>query len=313
MNRYKVLISAPYLQNEIQRFIPELESQGIDVDIYPVEERVEEHQLLPLIHQYHGILCGDDRITSKVIDAAVNLKTIVKWGTGIDSINKEYAESRNIPVFNTPNAFTEPVSDSVIASILYFCRGYHISDRLMKKGHWQKSPAKALHEVTVGIVGFGNIGQACAEKLHAFNTNILANDIRTISPKEWSHEYVEFCSLENLIHRSDYISLNCDLNDTSRHILSLSEFKKMKESAVVINTARGPLINEPALIEALTETWISGAAIDVFEEEPLAVESPLRKMNNVLLSAHNVNASPFHWEKVHRNSLDCLYKGLGIK
>lgn len=309
--KYKVLISAPYLVNEIDRFRDELTAKQIGIDIYPVRERLEEEDLLPLIGQYHGIICGDDRFTKKVIDAASNMKVIVKWGTGIDSINKQYAESRGIRVMNTLNAFTEPVSDSVLALLLAFTRRLFESDRIMKSGGWEKAFGVCLNEVTVGIIGLGNIGKATARKLAPFHPTVYATDIVEIDPDLARALNVEMVPLDKLLANSDFIAVCCDLNPTSHHLINTSNIANMKDGVVILNTSRGPIIKESDLVEGIRSGKIKGVGLDVFEEEPLSPDSPLRNMNNAILSSHNVNASPKYWNRVHRNSLDMLYEILG--
>ncbi|MEK6480095.1 phosphoglycerate dehydrogenase [Catalinimonas sp. 4WD22] len=309
----KVLITAPYLKNEIHKFEEELREKGIDFFVYPVKERVEEDELLKIIEQYEGIVCGDDRITAKVIDQAKNLKVIVKWGTGIDSINKVYAEEHGIPVRNTLNAFTEPVSDSVLAIMLAFSRKLFESDRIMKSGQWEKAFGLCLSEVSLGIIGLGNIGKAVARKIRTFGTKVYANDIIDIPKSIVDELNVEIVPLEVLLEKSDFVNTCCTLNETSHHLINSDTLSKMKSTAYLINVARGPIVNEPDLIKALEEKRIAGAGLDVFEHEPLPINSPLRSMDNCILSSHNVNASPKYWNKVHRNTLDMLYEGLGIK
>ncbi|WP_291728292.1 NAD(P)-dependent oxidoreductase [Bernardetia sp.] len=311
--KYNVLVSAPYLLNDIEKFRAELEGKNIAFDIYPVKERLEEEDLLKVIHKYDAIICGDDRFTPKVIDKAEKLKVIVKWGTGIDSIDKKYAESKGVQVRNTLNAFTEPVSDSVLAMLLVFARKVIESDRIMKNGGWRKAFGITLSEVSIGIIGLGNIGRAVARKLQPFNTKIYANDTAEIPTEVLENYKIEMTSLDDLVQKSDFVVVCCDLNSTSLHIINKEKLGLMKSNAIVINMARGPLINEKDLIEALENKQIAGAGLDVFEEEPLFIDSPLRKMNNVLLSSHNVNASPYYWNKVHRNSLNMLYQSLGIQ
>ena len=310
---HKVLITAPYLKNDIDEFKRELETKSIDYSVYPVQERVEEYELLEIIHQYEGIVCGDDRITRKVIDQAKNLKVIVKWGTGIDSINKPYAEEKGIPVRNTLNAFTEPVSDSILAITLAFARGLFESDRIMKSGQWEKARGVCLREVIVGIIGLGNIGKAVARKIQIFGTKVYANDVVDI-PKEITDELnVKMVSLDTLLEKSDFVVTCCTLNETSLHLMNAERFHRMKASAYLINVARGPIVKETDLVKALQSKEIAGAGLDVFEDEPLPEDSPLRSMDNCILSSHNVNASPYYWNMVHRNTLDMLYEGLGIK
>ncbi len=304
---YKVIISAPYMQKEIDRFIEELKNKNIDIFIPEVKERLEEYDLLKIIEDVHGIICGDDRITEKVIDKAKKLKVIVKWGTGIDSINKEYAESKGIKVFNTPNAFTEPVSDTVIGFMLCFARNIINSDKIMKQGKWEKIKGFTLQEKTLGIIGVGNIGRRVAEKAKVFGMKIIGNDIKKIEDPP-----CKMVSLNELLEQADFVSINCDLNETSYHLINIEKLNLMKKDAIIINTARGPIIKEEDLILALKNKIIAGAALDVFEYEPLPEDSPLRKMDNVILSPHNSNSSKLFWDKVHRNSLNMLYKGLGL-
>lgn len=287
-----------------------LKAYDFDVDWVEVEERLEEKDLLPIISKYDGILCGDDRITEKVIDKAVNLKAIVKWGTGIDSINKEYAESKGITVYRTVNAFTEPVSDSVIGLMLSEVRGLFRNDRVVKKGKWKKIQCYTLAEKIVGIIGFGNIGQAVAEKLISFGPKVLVNDIKNIDKKILNDLNCNFTTKDKIYEKCDIITLHADLNPTSKFLLNKGSFEKMKKTPFIINTARGSLVREKDLVDALERRIISGVGIDVYEHEPLALHSPLRKMINVIASCHNTNSSPLCWDKVHINSLEMMSEAL---
>src|SRR3954469_17230667 len=308
--KYKVIISAPYMQPTIDRFMGEFKSHGCEVIIPTVNERLTEPELLKIIGDVHGVICGDDRFTRKVLCAAPNLKVISKWGTGIDSIDREAAEELGIRVCNTPNAFTLPVSDSVFAMMLAFARRIPWQDRQMKSGEWIKQPGVSLAECTLGIIGVGNIGKAVARRAAAFGMTILGAD-----PKEMPEDFVRetgirMVSRDDLLKLSDFVSINCDLNATSVHLMSDKQFSMMKPRAVLINTARGPIVDEPALVRALKAKRIAGAALDVFEVEPLPQESPLLQMDNVLLSAHNTNSSPAAWDRVHLNTLKNLFEGL---
>lgn len=309
---YNVLISAPYLQLEYKDYQNELATKGIQAVLPRVTERLEEKELLKIISDFDGIVCGDDRITAKVLDAAQRLKVIVKWGTGVDSIDREYAHHKGIPVFNTPDAFSEPVSDSVMALMLSFARQIIPSDTILKEGKWSKLLGFCLCEKTLGIIGIGNVGCAVARKAHGFGMTILGNDIREIPDDTTSKLGIEMVTLERLLRESDIISINCDLNTTSYHLISEKQFSLMKPYAILINTARGPIIKEADLIKALDNQRIAGAGLDVYENEPLPVDSPLRSFSNCILSAHSTNGSRFFWEKVHRNTLDKLYEGLNL-
>jgi D-3-phosphoglycerate dehydrogenase len=309
----RVLLSAPYLIPVFDRYRPLFERQAIEVVLCPVAERLSEAELMEHAGHIDGTLCGDDPWTAAALTAAApRLKVIAKWGTGIDSIDREAAARLGIQVANTPQAFTHAVADSVLAYILAFARRTPWIDRAMKAGRWEKIPGRALHECTLGVVGVGAIGKEVLRRARPFGMRLLGNDIVAI-PKEFVREVgVEMVALQPLLARADFVSLNCDLNPTSRHLLNRQTLGWLKPGAILINTARGPVVDQAALVEALREGRLAGAGLDVFEEEPLPPDSPLRRMDNVLLAPHNANSSPAAWERVHRNTLRNLFAGLGL-
>jgi len=308
-----ILFSAPYMLPLIERFRPVFDHYGLEVIVVPVQERLDEDQILVYAGQFDGALCGDDRYTARALEAcAPRLKVISKWGTGIDSIDSQACVRLGIRVGRTPNAFTLPVSDTVMGYLLAFARLQPWMDRAMKIGVWQKLPGRSLSECTLGVVGVGNIGKAIIRRARPFGMRLLGNDIIEIAPDFIAENRVEMISLEALLASADFVSLNCDLNPTSYHLMDARTLGQMKSTAVLINTARGALVDEPALIAALQSGAIAGAALDVYENEPLPADSPLLRMDNVLLAPHNANSSPAAWERVHWNSIRNLLDGLGL-
>jgi D-3-phosphoglycerate dehydrogenase / 2-oxoglutarate reductase len=307
---WKILVTATYIIPEIDRFADFFAKHDIEAVVATVDERMEEEELLPLVGDIHGMICGDDRITARVIEAAPNLKVISKWGTGIDSINKDAAEKQGITVYRTLDAFTEPVADSTLGYILCFARRLPWMSNQVKNGIWDKIPGRALNESTIGVVGVGATGSGTLRRAKGFGAKLLGTDIREINPGHIKALAVEMTSLDDLLERSDFVCLHCDLNSASQHLMNTSRFKKMKNSAVLLNLARGPVVDEKALVHALEEGEIAGAALDVFEHEPVPEDSPLLKMDNVMLAPHNSNSSPKAWERVHLNTLKNLLSGL---
>lgn len=308
-----ILLSAPYMLPFLDRFLPVFSHYGINAIVPNVQERLSQSEVLKYAGQFDGAICGDDCYDEIVIRACLpRLKYISKWGTGIDSINKRFAESVGVKVGNTPNAFTLPVSDSVLGYILAFARRLPWMDSAVKSGEWKKIPGKSLSECSLGVIGVGNVGKAVLRRARVFGMTLLGNDIRPIEPDFILEQGVEMLDLDSLLAKSDFVSVNCDLNPTSYHLINESSLRKMKNSAVLINTARGPIVEEVALIAALQQCSIAGAALDVFENEPLSTDSPLMKMENVLLAPHNSNSSPQAWERVHWNTIRNLLKGLEI-
>jgi len=311
---YTTLFTAPYMIPVVERFKPVFDKYGIELIVPDVQERMEEADLLKYAGQFDGTICGDDRYTARVIEAcAPRLKVISKWGTGIDSIDAEACSRYSINIGRTLNAFTTPVADSVLAYMLAFARRQPWMDKEMKSGKWEKIPGKSLSECTLGVIGIGNIGKAITRRAKAFGMKVYGTDIVPVDHVFVTETGIEMTSLDILLKNSDFVSINCDLNPASRHLMNADTFALMKPNAVLINTARGPIVEEKSLIEALQAKRLAGAALDVFEVEPLPIASPLMKMDNVMLAPHNTNSSPAAWERVHWNTIKNLVDGLGMK
>ena len=308
-----VLVSAPYLLPELERFRPVLQAFDLNLIVPEVHERLSEEEILTFAGEFDGTICGDDRYTRRVIEACQpRLRVISKWGTGIDSIDQAAAADFGVMVGNTPNAFTVPVSESVLGYMLSFARQIPWLDDAMKAGEWKKINGKTLSESTLGVVGVGNVGQAVLRRARSFGMELLGNDIVDIAPDFLLENGVEMTDLQGLLSRSDFISINCTLNPTSQHLINAETLNWVKPGAVLINAARGPIIDQSALVAALQEGRLGGAAMDVFEDEPLPSDSPLLTMKNVLLSPHNTNSSPLFWERVHWSTIKNLLIGLEI-
>jgi len=168
----------------------------------------------------------------------------------------------------------------------------------------------SLRESTLGIIGVGNVGKAVVRRARCFGMRIMGNDLVKMPSDFIRQTGIQMVEKEVLLKDSDFVSVNCDLNPTSYHLLGDREFALMKGGAYVVNTARGPIVEEKALVKALQERKIAGAALDVFENEPVPADSPLLSMDNVLLAPHNANSSPEAWEKVHHNTIANLLNGL---
>jgi D-3-phosphoglycerate dehydrogenase len=303
----KIAVTAPYLQIEWDEYKHLL--AGFEVIVPEVEERFEEDEMIKILSEgVEGIICGDDRITKKVIDSAPGLKLIVKWGTGIDSIDRVYAESKGIKVLNTPNAFTIPVSESTIGLMLAILRKIDENNRLMHNGHWFKPKGYTLNELTTGIIGYGNIGSEVARKLSVFTNNIVWHDIKSDDELRNLGRvfYGKRVELKTLLALSDVITVHCDLNPTSYHLVSSDLINGMKDGVILINTARGPIVKEDDLTDAIISRKVSYVGLDVYEKEPLPEGSALRKMDNCILLSHNTNSGHIAWKNVHLNSISML-------
>ena len=308
----KILITAPYFIPVPKKYRDILYRHQIRYDTLEVEEKCFESDLIPIIQNYDGVIAGDDQYTSTVFAKASKLKVIAKWGTGIDSIDLNAAKKYGVKVLNTMDAFIEPVSQTVFGYILSFARNIHSQNTSMKNGNWDKDESVTLSESALGVIGLGSIGKEVLRLGKAFRMELYGYDINKISKEFIEETGTQIVSKEALLNKSDFVSLHCVLNKSTKHIICAKDFKKMKSKAIIINTARGPLVNELDLINAINSKTIFGAGLDVFENEPLDPKSPLRSMANVLLTPHNSNSSPGVRELVHKNTIKNLLIGLRI-
>jgi D-3-phosphoglycerate dehydrogenase len=307
---WKVLVSAPYFLPVMESYRQRLADEGVELIGARVNERLSEEELLEVVTDIDGIICGDDRITERVLAAAPRLKVISKWGTGIDSIDAEAAARQGIPVCRTRNAFSEPVADTVLGYMLMFARKLPFLDRDIRQGRWEKPRLMALGECVLGVVGVGDCGKAVVRRARSFGMQVLGNDIVKLPDDFVTTSGLEVVSLEKLLATADFVSLNTDLNETSYHLIGKEQLELMKADAYLINASRGPVLEESALVQALQQNRIAGAALDVFEEEPLPADSPLRVLDNCLLAPHTANSSPRAWDRVHENTIRNLLEGL---
>ena len=309
--KWRVLISAPYMLAALEEFRPRLEAEGLEIVTRACASVLSEDELLPLVGTIDGAICGDDCFTERVLlRAAPRLKVISKWGTGIDSIDVRAAAALGIRVCNTPGAFTDAVADTALGYVLCFARRLSVMDAEVRRGLWEKPDAVSLGECTLGVVGVGNIGRAVVRRARAFGMKVLGNDPRPAPASFVVETGLRLVSLHALLAEADFVSLHCDLNPTSFHLIGRDELALMRPTAYLVNTARGPLVDETALAHALVERRIAGAALDVFEVEPLPAESPLRALDNCLLAPHNANSGRAARRRVHESTIANLLAAL---
>jgi D-3-phosphoglycerate dehydrogenase len=299
----KVLVSAPYMQPIIDRFGEIFEHNQIEVVLPLVKERFEEVELLKFVADIDCAICRGGRFKEKVLLSAPKLEVISKRGTGIDSIDETACRRLGIQICNTPNAFSGPVADTVFGYSICFARNLPCIDRTMRKCVRSKTFGRALRECTLCVIGVGNIGKTVVRRARAFSMKLLGNDIIDI-PKTFLEETdLQMVSKDALLQEADFVTFHCDFTPNSYYLLTLERFMLTKPSAAIINTARGPVINEKDLVLALEAKIIASAALDVLENEPLLADSPLVMMDNVMLARHNTNSSPEAWEKVYSSTI----------
>lgn len=262
----------------------------IGVTVTPYQCRSEE-EVIQACQTADGILNQAVPIPRQVIEALQYCKVISRYGIGFDTVDVQAATEKGICVANVPDYGVEEVAIHALGLFLAAARKLMIFNREVKRGNWCAAvpdlprPIFRLKGQTFGIIGFGNIGRSHATKLKSLGLRILACD-PYISREVGTAYGVELVSLEELLRQSDYVSLHLPLNMETRHMIREAQLKLMKPTAILINTARGPIIDEKALIQALKEKWIAGAALDVMEKEPPEPDNPLFQMDNVILTPH---------------------------
>ena len=277
----KVLVAAPLHEKAIEV----LKNAGFDVVF---EEYPDEERLVEIVGDVDAIIVrSKPKVTRKVIEAAPKLKVIGRAGVGLDNIDLEAAKERGIKVVNSPGASSRSVAELAIALMFNVARKIAFADRKMREGTWAKKQAMGieLEGKTLGVVGFGRIGYEVARIAHALGMKVLLYDPY---PNEERAKEVggTFTSLEDLLRESDVVTLHVPLIDATYHLINEERLKLMKPTAILINAARGAVVDTEALVKALQEGWIAGAGLDVFEEEPLPADHPLTKLDNVVLTPH---------------------------
>jgi len=280
-------VSCPHLARAIDEFLPALNAAELEVDAPIVPQQLSEEELLERLPGCVGIVAGDDPMTSRVIDASPSLRVICKWGVGLDNIDLAYAAERGIPVINTPGAFADEVADVAMGYVVMLARSLHVIDRAVRDGRWERIPGRSLAGATLGIVGLGAIGLALARRADSFGMNVQFSEPDTTRHAAGVALGATATSLGALLRESDYVSLCCALTPETRHLIAAEELAAMKSTAYLVNTSRGGLVDQQALVEALRSGAIAGAALDVFETEPLPPDDPLLEFDGCVFGAHN--------------------------
>lgn len=261
-----------------------LKNSGFTVERNPLQRPLTEDELVESAQSADGLIVGIDPVSKKVIESARRLRVISKYGVGVDNIDLAAATERGIVVTSTPGANTEAVADLTFGLIIAASRRIAEADLCVKAGRWERFMGVDIWGRTLGIIGAGQIGRAVARRARGFDMKVIAFDVRT--DREWAaFAGVEYTDLEELMTRSDFIAIHIALTDATRGLIGKDLLGLMKQTAVLVNTARGGIIDEKALTEALNEGKIFGAALDVFSEEPVRDER-LLKARGLIATPH---------------------------
>lgn len=284
----------------ITRQVPEagleIVRQTCEIHLDPRDHQLSNEAMCQAVVGKSGIMClSTDRIDARVLEAGTALKVVSTVAVGYDHIDVKTATQRGILVTNTPGAVTESTADLTWGLLLSVARRIPEGDRYIRAGQWDAwrlmfMLGRDIHAQTLGIVGMGRIGQAVARRARGFGMRVLYHNRNRLEQAVEAELGATWVELSTLLRQADFVSLHVPLTAETRHCIGEAELRMMQPTAYLINTARGPVVEEPALIRALQEGWIAGAGLDVFEYEPQVPQS-LRELDNVVLVPHIGSAS----------------------
>lgn len=303
----------------VTRLIPDEGLQAIlaacDAEVWEGELPPPRAVLLEKVKGKEGLLSLlTDKIDAELMDAAGGLRVISNYAVGFDNIDVKAATARGIPVGNTPGVLTETTADLAFALLMAVARRVVEGVDYVRAGRWKTWGPRLLlgqdiHGATLGLIGFGRIGQAMARRARGFNMRILYHDRARLAEAETALG-ATFVDLDTLLRESDFVSLHTDLNPTTYHLIDAAALAKMKPTAILINSARGPIVDPVALADALRRGVIAGAGLDVTEPEPIPLDDPLLKLPNCVIVPHIASASVATRGLMARMAADNLLAGL---
>lgn len=309
----RVLITCPPMLKRIEEFRFIFEEKGIELVTPTVVQVLTEEKLIEIVPTVDAWIIGDDPATAKVFSAgkAGKLKVAVKWGVGVDNVDFNACKELGIPISNTPQMFGGEVADLALAYLLGLARESYFIDREVRKGNWIKPSGVSLTGKTVAVIGLGDIGRSTIKRLSGFDVIINAYDpFVTTNPKEIGVNSI--LKFPEGIQTADFIVLTCALTDSSRFMINSETISLMKDSVCIVNVARGPLIKESDLIDALRSGKVKSTALDVFEFEPLPIESELRKFEQCIFGSHNGSNTIEGVQRASHKAIELLFSFLNI-
>lgn len=282
-----ILVTCPPMLGQFDRFTDYAAERGLKLHRAEVTQTLSEDELCALLPDYDGWIIGDDPATRRVFESAQagRLTAAVKWGIGVDNVDFNACEDLGIPIINTPMMFGAEVADVATAFVIGLARELFLIDRGVRAGHWLKPAGISLLGKRVGVIGLGDIGRHTVGRMRALGMEVVAYDPGVEG--DAGFEALERAAWPEAVETLDFLVFTCALNKHNFHMLNTEVLDRCKPGVRVVNVARGPLIEEVALIAALQSERVHSAALDVFEEEPLPMNSPLRNMDRCIFGSHN--------------------------
>ena len=307
MSAHLVLVTCRQMQVELPLHRERIEKLGYEVFAPDLDGRQQftAAELLEYSPRLVGIIAGDDDLSSAFFDESPQLKTVIRWGIGMDSVDHDAARRNGVSVRNTPGVFGQEVADAAFGYILSLARGFITVDAAIRRGEWPKYEGMTLAGTRLGIVGFGAIGREIAKRGRGFDMDVVAFDPYVDSASDPS-----MVGLDELLSTSRFIVLACPLTPETFHLINADRLNLVRPDAYLVNVARGPVVLEADLVDALKAGRLAGAALDVFEVEPLPQDSELRALPGVILGAHNGSNTREGVARASQTAVDFLLEEL---
>ncbi len=285
MSLPKVFIPRPLPQPAVERI-----ASRCDVKVFPEDAPINPQQLLDACREIEGLMASGTRVSAELLEHAPRLRVVANVGVGYDNIDVAACTRRRVLVTNTPDVLTEATADLAFALLMAVARRLVECDNYVREGHWHYWRwahlwGTDLFHKTLGVYGLGRIGKAVARRARGFSMRIIYHDIVRPTPAIEQELGAQFVDRDTLLRESDFLTLHVPLTPETHHLLGARGFAMMKPTAFLVNAARGKVVDEPALVEALESKRIAGAGLDVFEQEP-QVHPKLMTMPNVVLAPH---------------------------
>jgi D-3-phosphoglycerate dehydrogenase / 2-oxoglutarate reductase len=308
----KILVTCPPMLGMIDSFRHIFKEKGIELSAPNVVQTLSVEELKEIVPQHDGWIIGDDPATREVFEAGKigNLKAAVKWGIGVDNVDFDACKDLDIPIINTPDMFGREVADIATGYVIALARETFEIDRAVRDGEWIKPRGISLSGKKVALVGFGDIGQSTAKRLLALDMNVIAYD--PFADGSSNLLEVEREVWPNRVEEADFIVVTCSLTKSSYHMVNADVFKQVKDGVRIVNVGRGPIIDEKSLEDALKSGKVYSAALDVFEVEPLPIDSYLRTHPHCIFGSHNASNTADAVERTSHIAIDKLFNFLNI-
>ncbi len=297
----------------IDEFRPEFAAKGIELLTPNVVQTLTEDELIGILPDVDGWIIGDDPATARVFEAGKSgkLRAAVKWGVGVDNVNFDACKALGIPVANTPLMFGEEVGSLAAHYVIGLARQTFLIDRGVRAGEWPKPAGISVIDKTAAVIGFGDIGKSTARMLNAFGINVNVYDPFASRTDEDEMKY-RFYGFPDRVEEADFVVVTCSLTPQTKHLINAHSIESMKDGVRIVNVSRGPVIDETALIAALQSGKVHSAALDVFEIEPLPLDSPLRSFERCIFGTHNGSNTVDAVRRASKQAMKLLFDFLKI-